>query len=37
MTYLEFLLLFVGIPLVGLFLVAHRKRDWIDLTSLGLL
>lgn len=39
MTYLEFLLLFVGIPLVGLFLVAHRKRrlDRLNLTGITLM
>ena len=39
MTYLEFLLLFVGIPLVGLFLVAHGKKklDRLNLTGIALI
>jgi lycopene cyclase domain-containing protein len=39
MTYLEFLLLFVGIPLIGFFLVAHRKKrlDRLNLTGIALM
>ena len=39
MTYLEFLLLFVGIPLVGLFFVAHKKKrlDRLNLTGIALM
>ena len=39
MTYLEFLLLFVGIPMVGFFLVAHKKKrlDRLNLTGIALM
>ena len=39
MTYLEFLLLFVGIPLAGLFMVAHRKKrlDRLNLSGIALM